>query len=1328
MKAPYTKRVLVLLLILLVLLIIIFLNVSYCKRQLYQTDLPVLTVAVENEQQQSEVQPEKPFVPVEVEQVVQPGDAKEEEPQAVVLTVEEPIAHTQPIIPPDSDLVIQTQSVVVYDVEEPTQFDFPIGPIEEVGSAPITHIPPVVEEYIVPDTLLSSVDSDQFIPADIYEKPKAIVVESLPVPVEPAFTALIEPAGDAEPSVYEKPSDAVVEVFPDVPIVPLFSEIESPAIPVFVDLTVDPLPQPEAIAEAIYKPAIVQEPPVVILEPEIEIYAETVLEPEPIPEVIYKPAVVQEPPVVIWEPEIEIYAETVLEPEPIPEVLFAPTPVLGILAEEPLAVVEVPVEIEEEFDPWADFYVAGEEDFSIFEEGSAYYVPLLINDEYVGDIEAFFESSDISVNSEELSLYVSDRIIVEIREKLFADAPEFLPINLLIGMGIDSWYDYQRFELHMNFPPEIMPLRILSVSNVLPSRFSAYQMAGTKTLEPANFSWFANLSLYSTFDFSKNNVGDWNLEKSGLFNMQVSNSISLFDVAVDFNYFVGLRSAYSPITGWSADFNDYVNFQGWQGFYDFVDESLRLVFGNVNDYLGFSTDSFGIALEKRYAYGTVTPKRHQYNFEIDVAELSTVEIFINDRSVYKRDLQAGTYRFKDFMFSQGGNFARIVVTPFSDPTNFKEYYFTIGFDSRLMARGDSLYSYSLTFDTNNYGLSSFFSDLFAFDISSIMQNVKTNLADFSVRLYQQTGLTDAFTGTYDTSISRNGVHMGLSGILATTFGTFNADVRASMVKNLAFGFSARIDHRISFSEEAPISSVDTSFSYESKNYVSSVNATTGGSAARIAGSLSFVGKITKMLRLSVNGSLTWQFDQASPVWRITAGSGFALLPNLSVSGSISINSVIGSAPVIRGQLGANYSYSPNLGVSYSTDFSQSSFLSASYKPGGGANGAFQFSFNGIDFTDPLNHQGTVSYSLSTRQFGLTARQHYAQRFSKFSTSVSLTTAFAYADGLFGMTRSIGENFLLVTAGGELAKGDLAVTKTMSSQPSELPSLFNIGLYSAITSHIKNNIVIYGTGTSLMGSTESFVYDFTPRPRQGYSIRVSAEPTFTVVATLLRNETNAYANYTAPIAKVEYDEAGNDYLVEDEMLYLFTDENGFFFLTGLKEGVYEFDLYLPESSEEDLPVRVRFFVEAERREDDIRVFLLETFYANRIRDKLEREQQLAMIGETDPAGNILEPDGTYHLEIGRALTESEFWDDVYPKRMTRDAVTVTQETFVRTFDPEDMAIIKMRTMGDERLGQLYILSQWFKPLLERTMPTVDLRRISDSLEEDVGSSVVTMAAP
>ncbi|MDD3367103.1 MAG: hypothetical protein PHS67_07565, partial [Sphaerochaetaceae bacterium] len=779
---------------------------------------------------------------------------------------------------------------------------------------------------------------------------------------------------------------------------------------------------------------------------------------EPQPPVEIEP--IQEPIITVTAPEIS--AEVELE-EPTREevqvepVVVASEPVIETPSQEKVVEtsevatkeVAAPVFTSVE-DDWADFYIAGEEDYSIFQNDS-YYVPLFVNDEYLTDINVTFTDETLFISVLEFRGLISELLTDSFEKEFFGTTKKNFTLDDLNNQGIEAWFDYQTFELRMYFPSWMMPVRLLSINKGNLTRYSAYSMSGSEFINPSWFSWFGNVSMFSLIDMSQAN--NWKISPVSLFSMQSRNSISLFDIAFDFSYSIHPGQAYnaSLTDPWSSDIKDYISFHGIQGFYDFKETSQRLTFGNVNDYLGYSTDSIGIALEKRYNYGDVKPKNHQYEYSVTLEEPSTVEVFINQRSVYRRELQAGVYKLRDFAFTQGANNAQVVVTSLADPTQIQEYDFLLGYDSRLLARGDTLYTLSLSFPDYNIGQTIF-------------------------RAEQQLGLTDTITSSYNLAFSPSAITLGLSSLFATPWGSIDALLGFSYSNPLALGFSSRLSYRVAGKDESPFGSFDFSVGYTTQEYstradISPTATATAGNTVEL--NTSYAAGIADFLRYSLSGGLLWNSKNNNPTWRVTASVGVPLIPNMSVNGSMTLYTTATVVqPIVRGQIGLNYTFTPNLNVSASSDLQTSTYVNASWRPLGSQKDNMQFSVNNINFTDLLNHQGSISWSHSASAYGLSLRQQYSDRFTRFSTSIAFNTAFAYAGGMFGITRTIGENFLLVKPAGAMKGSAIAVTKTMTSAPEALPSLFGVSTYTGITTHQRNNVVVYEVGDSSLSNSGS----------------------------------------------------------------------------------------------------------------------------------------------------------------------------------------------------------------------------------------------------------------
>lgn len=1082
--------------------------------------------------------------------------------------------------------------------------------------------------------------------------------ENIPVP------SVVQPVQVQEPVEVPREAETVSPVAPDIPVISL-SSVTEPT-------------EPDAPVE--------KESPPVSLRSDTRSETEVQQGTAPAGEVL---SVVEEPParddqiLILDEPE-----ELIVEDQAPEELTIEPEPDRAVMSDEPLLPVETET-VDQEFDEdfWSDFFVAGEEDVTLFEEGS-FYVPLFVNSDYSGDIMVTFLEEEVLLNRSELELLTGEDLVEQVRQALFDSEEEDIALSYLNALGIDGYYDYATFELYLEFSTWMLPVKTISINQGDVKRYGSYEMSGTEVLETSFFSTYTNLSVQSSLSWEFGTP--LTLSPSDIFTMQGRSSMALWDLSFDFSWAFHPGNAYSQVSGlWSTSLSDYVSWGGIQGFYDFVDTSVRLSFGNISEFLGLTSDSYGIGFEKRYTYGTAEPSSHQFRYSIQIDEPSIVEVFINDKSVYRRQVLAGLYTLQDFIFTQGVNDAVVTVTRVRDPEDVATYDFSLTFDSRLMAAGDTLYAAAVS--TPSDELSPRF------------------------RISQTYGLLDEMTGGYTFSASTNALSTALNFILSTRLGTLQGQGAASLNSPLGFGYAFNTSMSVAALPETELlSSLSFNLAFTNPSFTTSIevpSTATPSSGDLFQASLSISGALFDTLRYGLSSSVSWYTNESDVTLRGSLTTGISLIPDLAISASLNYLQYTANAGTLSVQIGASYSVSQNASISTSTNLEDSTYISGSVRPFADSDDSLRFSFNGLSFTDPLNHTGSFYYTHSGQKAGLNVGAIYSETFNSYALTMSLNTAFAYAGGLFGMARNISDSFMLVRPAGAMADQEIAVTRTMTTDPERLPSLFGTSLYDGLSVHQDNNIVVYGVGSDLLNSSESFIYTAQPRPRQGYAVRVSSELAYSVVGTLLRTPSQPYDRYTVDIAKVERDASGEEILMLDESVYLFTDESGFFFMSGLTEGEYQFSMFLPGSMTDDPPVDIRFTVERQDEDEGPKVLVLESYIGEDLAAKLEDEEIERKIGNIvrDP---VLDEEGYFVLEVLEVLDESEFWDVYYPQREGVSAFeedTLAQgDDYILEIVPrqKDIPISALSIMMQENplhVGNLMRLREVLRPLLEATSP-------------------------
>ncbi|MBI9095524.1 MAG: hypothetical protein JEY71_11630 [Sphaerochaeta sp.] len=973
----------------------------------------------------------------------------------------------------------------------------------------------------------------------------------------------------------------------------------------------------------------------------------------------YKPSIPMPPPKhLIWLPRIpEVVKKpaiprslTVSTKPHVPDVPFMFEPM--VLSEEEydmfFPVMSEPQALDDDF--FADFFVVGADSIVAYEDG-LYYLGLYVNEAYFGDIEVKFEGDVQSVNTAELSLYVGDYITKEASERLFGDKLDYLSIEQINNRGVEATYDSAAFTVALDFGLEDMPERLVSVTAASINRREQYGMSGAIVLKPANLSIASSLSLYTLLDYAPSPTFVLN---NRLISLSVSNRLSVFGVGINFSFSVS--SSLSSATSFSLG--------SWNGFYDFVASSQRLSFGNVGSSLSTTAVSgstpFGIQLEKNYSYGTDRAKGNQFEYRIVLVEHSKIVISINGNELFTKDFPAGTYRLKDFVFTQGANVVKIVIIPTARPDDVKVEYVDMGYDYRLLGKGDTLYGFGLTVPKVKSSTQS--SDGWTFNLPWFdSQYLSYQLDKFTATYWQQIGVSNTFTFSTDLAFSP-GVFSGtVNGVFASMVGT--SQIQLSLGLDEQFGwtspfFSGAINHRFSGRSETKTGTVNVGI-----NFLKPYPSSTAGVAdplSSLGGNLSYSGNLTKDIRFTLSGSITQSIGKSSPAWNTSFSTGFSPFKGMSLNATLSLNALDSDPfnPAMTAQITGGYSFSPKLNASASTSqqtdksFSSvtgSSSVGISYRPS--SKDSLNLNLSGFTFDAPQDHSLVAGWSHSGDLASFSLRQQASNSYQRMTTTFTANTSLAFADGAFAVAKSVNEAFFLVRPVGELRNAEISIARSLDSSPTPLVRPLGSALYNNISTNAKNTVVVFSTGSSDYSTGASFVYEISPRSRQAFKAKIDIQPSFTISGVLLKRDKTPYEQYSSPVYSLSLSEEGKEVMTRNDSLYLFTDQDGRFILSDVLPGDYLFDLKV-----EDLWYAVRFTVpevEAGKTGKD-RVLLLEQFWVADpelemriiVKDAFTQE---AVEEEVDVFGTELVTgyDANVTLNVEERIDEEKFWKIIFP---------------------------------------------------------------------------------
>jgi outer membrane usher protein len=901
---------------------------------------------------------------------------------------------------------------------------------------------------------------------------------------------------------------------------------------------------------------------------------------------------------------------------------------------------------EEEYndDFFADFFVVGEDAVIQYDDGF-YYLGLYVNNELIGDIEVEFVGEQRLLNANELSQYVGPYITDAANQRLFGDGLAYISLEELRSRNVEARYDAAEFAVYLQFSLEDMPERTISITSRSINRREQYGISGAIVLDPAKFAVASSLSLYGMLDYD----ADFSAINQKLLSLSVSNRISTLGIGL--NVYFSLSSM-----------QPYFNPGTWNGFYDFVESSHRLSFGHVGTNLSNKNlDSYtnvGFTFEKNYAYGTERAKGNQFEYRIVLVEPSEVKITINGEEVFKRSFQAGTYRLRDFVFTQGANQIKITIIPDSHPEDERVEYVDMGYDYRLLGKGDSLYGFGFSVPRQKSSSTTSALSIPWFDD----QYLSYHLDAFTATYYQQTGLTDVFTFTSELAFSP-GVFSGMfNGVYATMVGTSQLQLSLGLdASKLTPSFSASLSHRYSGLPDSGFGTISGTLNHSIPAKESGSTHTTNTTL-----SLSYSGSFTENIRYTLSGNLLYNSANQAPGWSASFATGFSPFSGFSLSGSITANGSSSNplSPTLSAQISGSYTFSPKLSANASTsvrsgspffDGTASSSAGMSWRPTG--NDSVNLSLSGFRFEDPGNHSIVAAWAHSGELSNFSLRQQISNSYQDMTTTFTASTALAYADGAFGIGRAVGESFLLVKPVGNLKDSDISIARSLDSSPSALSRPLGSALYNSVTPNATNSIVVFSSGISEYSTGTSFVYELSPRSRQSFVARLDVEPSFTVSGVLYMPDGSPYIQYSSPVYEVILNAAGEEELIRNDSLYLFTDQEGRYIISEVASGTYLFDLQV-----DDLWYAVRFVV-PDISSQDLgleRVLLLEDFWVSDPAFEQRIIVKDAFTGvpvgeETDVFGTGLAAgyDAEVTLEVIERIDEETFWTIIFPPFDERD---------------------------------------------------------------------------
>ncbi len=169
--------------------------------------------------------------------------------------------------------------------------------------------------------------------------------------------------------------------------------------------------------------------------------------------------------------------------------------------------------------------------------------------------------------------------------------------------------------------------------------------------------------------------------------------------------------------------------------------------------------------------------------------------------------------------------------------------------------------------------------------------------------------------------------------------------------------------------------------YTNRSFTTSIDVSptaTASASDLFQSGLSLSGAITETIKYSLAGSLAWYPQSGDVMLRGSLSGSFSMIKNLSVSASLGYLQAVPSSPTLSYQIGASYAFSSNASMAASTNLDNSTYISGSIKPFAESDDTLRFNFSGLNFTDPLNHQGGLYYTHNGPVAGMNVSRYLFQ--------------------------------------------------------------------------------------------------------------------------------------------------------------------------------------------------------------------------------------------------------------------------------------------------------------------------------------------------------------
>ena len=604
--------------------------------------------------------------------------------------------------------------------------------------------------------------------------------------------------------------------------------------------------------------------------------------------------------------------------------------------------------------------------------------PLKDREVYLGDVELQIAPDDsVEVSALQVVTLLARSLNESALENLraIAEPGVFVPLSRFDAAGAPLIFDPRTLELTIQIAPTARTRQSIGLAELDRNIYGDFA-------QPEPFSAYLNVrgSLDYVHEGGATGFGD---------------PLFLMDAAINLQGWV----LENDMTWRPGSGGDEFSRDGTRLVVDDLERLNRWVMGDLRPQSrGFQgvSDMAGVSVSRTYALlepqRNVTPRGGR---TFTIQRDSTVEAFINGRSVRTIRLNPGVYDVSDFPFVQGSNDVRLVIT---DDTGLQEVMsFSLFIDRTQLAAGLSEYGMHAGVFTSRMGGEIDYSD------------------DYVVSGFYRRGLTDSLTLGGNAQAAESGYLLGVEGVWGNELGTFGGDFAVSDLDSAGSGWAVNASYeRLIQDMGGGGLSILATFEARSRRF-GSIGAVmpdnpysyiAGLNLSRSFGDSQFAGVQLRYARARSG------YEDESTV-RMTYGRRLTSLTNLIFDVDWSEG---GFAEGVNFRVALVRRFGDTGSVRAEYD-SRGDRARVGYQTSGGQGvGAWSATANVDANPDNYGLNGAVSYAANRAELGLAHSTAYSDTLNTISdqrTSLRVGTALAFAGGRLALGRPVSDGFVII---------------------------------------------------------------------------------------------------------------------------------------------------------------------------------------------------------------------------------------------------------------------------------------------------------------------------